>query len=58
MASNDEYQQRQFFEESWYNKTVKELRKKYFEEMERLVYTAQEGSLLDRIWKGEKINKN
>lgn len=52
--SNDVYQQRQFWDESWMDKMVKEMRKNFLEEGERLFYTAQEGSLLDKIWNKNK----
>lgn len=56
--SNDVYQQRQFWDENdenWVNKMIRKCKKDYLEEAERLFYTAQEGSLLDRIWNKNKI---
>jgi hypothetical protein len=42
-------------EQGWMAKMEKEMMAKHLAEAERLFYTADEGSLLDRIWKGEKL---
>lgn len=34
----------------WMERLINEMRRDYLREAERLFYTAQEGSLLDRIW--------
>lgn len=57
MASNDEYQQNQFWQESFCSVLIRETKRKILEERERLFYTAKEGSVLDRIWKGEFNNE-
>lgn len=40
---------------NWIEKQESKFKKQMAEEAERLHFTAQEGSLLDRIWKGENI---
>lgn len=58
MSSTEEYEQKQFHEPSWMESTLKEAKENYKKdllEQERLFYTADKGSLLDRIW--NKKNK-
>jgi hypothetical protein len=58
MASNDEYQQRQLFEKTWLQKIEDEYKENLRADLEKIAYSADEGSLLDRIWNKEKINNN
>lgn len=65
MASNDEYQQQQFWEEKYpglcatlkpvnfCDEVIKEAWRKLLEDQEKMFYSAQEGSTLDLIWKGK-----
>lgn len=41
--------------EDFLERTEKKMLNQFQETSERLMYTAQEGSLLDRIWKGENV---
>lgn len=62
MASNDEYQQQNEWRadvgntssNSFMEQSLEEQRRKLNEQLEKIVFTAQEGSLLDRIWKKSK----
>ena len=40
---------------NWIEEAEEKFKKQIIEEAEKYLYTAQEGSLLDRIWKGESI---
>lgn len=52
--SNDVYQQRQFWKESCMDKIIKRMQKRHLEEEERLFYSADKGSTLDKIWNKNK----
>lgn len=65
MASTSSYEQQNFWKtpdlsllgDNWMNEQIEKHKKKMISEGEKLFYTAQDGSTLDRIWKGE-FNKN
>lgn len=66
MSSANEYEQQNFWKtqdlsllgDTWMDQQVARHKKYMLEEGERLFYAAQEGSILDKIWKGEFKNND